>query len=213
MKTLTLLPLAAALIAGAAFADGRSARLLDDTPRLALASAPRLVDTALGVDVTKSTTPISYMEHLAKTTAAGVFATTAGVIVAYGLGTLSSTLIWTAIPVLLSHLFIPPVLTVLAALLMGNWDSPGRFGFWMPFAGTFLVNAAVFVVASLFLTVPWTNPVALLLYTLVDGLLMGGTTVGLMHLFEKKPAATATLRSFVPGVSDTNVVPLVKVAL
>jgi hypothetical protein len=59
--------------------------------------------------------------------------------------------------------------------------------------------------------VPWTNPAALLIYSRVDGLLMGGASVGIMHLTEKKQ--TTTISSFVPGVTDTMLVPMVKVNL
>jgi len=41
--------------------------------------------------------------------------------------------------------------------------------------------------------------------------LMSGASVGLMHLTEKKQPATVT--SFIPGVTDTTLVPLVKVSL
>ena len=134
-----------------------------------------------------------------------------GVLIGAGLGSLSNNLIAAAIPVLLANLFLPPILTVLVAMLIGNWESPGRFGFWLPLAGAFAVNAAAYVIASLFLVVPWTNPVALLLYSLVDGMLMGGATVSLMHLTSKKQPVLLT--SFVPGVTDTMMVPLMKVNL
>lgn len=214
MKKLSLVPLVVALFAGDAQAESRSAHLVGDAPKLLLGATSRLLDSALAAADVKDTLAanIGFGEHFAKTSAVGMASSLTGVLIGAGLGTLSNNLIGAAIPVLLANLFLPPILTVLVAMLVGNWDTPGRFGgFWLPLAGAFVVNAAAYVIASLFLVVPWTNPAALLLYCLVDGLLMGGTTVGVMHLTEKKAPATVT--SFVPGVSDTTFVSMMKVDL
>lgn len=213
MTKLLVVPLAFALCASSALAESRSAHLLGDAPKLLLGASPRLLDAALGAsDHECHCEPrMGYGELFAKTSAVGLAASTAGVLIGAGLGALSNNLIAAAIPVLLANLFLPPVLTVLAAMLLGNWDSPGRFGFWLPVLGAFVVNAAAYVLASLVFGVAWTNPVALLLYTLVDGLLMSGATVGIMALAEKK--TTGSVTSFVPGVGDTTFVPLVKVGL
>lgn len=213
MKKLPLVSLVLALCATQAQAETRSARLLGDAPRVLLGATPRLLDGALAAADVKETVAqnIGFGEHLAKTSAVGMASSVTGVLIGAGLGSLSNSLVAAAIPVLLANLFLPPVITVLVAMLIGNWDSPGRFGFWLPLAGAFAVNAAAYVIASLLLVVPWTNPAALLVYSLIDGLLMGGASVGLMHLTEKKQTTNVT--SFVPGVSDTTLVPLVKVSL
>ncbi len=217
MTKLLVVPLAVALCASTAFAESRAAHLLGDAPKLLLGVSPRLLDAAQGAmdggDCAGECEckRIGFGELFAKTSAVGMASSTAGVLIGAGLGSLSSNLIFAALPVLLANLFLPPVLTVLAAMLMGNWDAPGRFGFWLPVLGAFAVNAVAYVLASLVLVVPWTNPVALLLYTLVDGLLMSGATVGVMALTEKKP--TSVVKSFVPGITDTTFVPLVKVDL
>lgn len=214
MKTSSLIPLALALLcATSAQAESRSAQLLADAPKVLLGATPRLLDSALAAADVKETVAanIGFGEHFAKTSAVGMASSLTGVLIGAGLGVLSNNLIGAAIPVLLANLFLPPILTVLVAMLVGNWETPGRFGFWLPLAGAFVVNAAAYVIASLFLVVPWTNPVALLLYCLVDGLLMGGTTVGIMHLTEKKKPGTIT--SFVPGVTDTTFVSMMKVDL
>ncbi|MEW5741788.1 MAG: hypothetical protein AB1938_22905 [Myxococcota bacterium] len=195
----------------------QAARLLDEEVRLVPASVPQSVlDTSLRAETLTATADddpgIGFGEHFAKTAGVGVLASTAGVLIAVPLGALSNELIWAALPVLVSHLFIPPGLTVLAAWLIGKASAPGRYGFWGAFGVAFAVHAAAFVVASLALAVPWTNPVALLLYTLVDGLLMSGTSVGFMHLFPNKKKAAPTVASFVPGVSDTAFVPCTTVA-
>lgn len=212
MKKLCLLPLVLAF-AATAQAETRSARLLGDTPKVLLGATPRLLDAALAATDVKDTVAqrMGLGEHLTKTTIVGMASSITGVLIGAGLGALSNNLIAAAIPVLLANLFLPPVVTVLVAMLLGNMDAPGRFGFWLPLAGAFVVNAAAYVIASLFLVVPWTNPAALLVYSLIDGLLMGGASVGLMHLTEKKQPTVVT--SFVPGVSDTTLVPMVKVNL
>jgi hypothetical protein len=137
-----------------------------------------------------------------------VFASTAGVLIAVPLGALSNALLG-QLPALLVQLVVGPALTALSAWLIGNHADPGRFGYWGAFGTTFLVHLATFVVTALALpiAVPWSNPVALLLYSLVDGLLMTGTSVGFMHLFPRRPPASV-VSSFVPGVSDTTFVPL-----
>lgn len=211
-----LFPLALVLCASSALAETRSARLLNDAPTLLMGATPRLLDAALAAtDVKDSAVPavagIGFGEHFGKTAAIGMASSVTGVLIGAGLGMLSNNLIAAAVPVLLANLFLPPVVTVLMAMLIGNWDSPGRFSFWGPALGAFAVNAAAYVIASLFMVVPWTSPVALLLYSLVDGVLMSGVSVGLMHLTQKK--APATITSFVPGVSDTAFIALTRVNL
>ena len=187
--------------------------ILSDAPQLLLAATPRLLDSALAATDVKEEVAekMGFGEHFAKTTAVGMASSVTGVLIGAGLGTLSNNLIGAAVPVLLANLFLPPVVTVLVAMLLGNMGSPGRFGFWLPLAGAFVVNAAAYVIASLFLVVPWTNPAALLVYSLIDGLLMSGASVGLMHATEKKQ--TTIVKSFVPGISDTTMVSMMKVNL
>jgi hypothetical protein len=212
MKLLRLLPLVLAF-AATAQAENRSARLLSDAPQLLLGATPRLLDGALAATDVKEEVAqtMGFGEHFAKTTAVGMASSVTGVLIGAGLGMLSNNIIGAAVPVLLANLFLPPVVTVLVAMLLGNMGSPGRFGFWLPLAGAFVVNAAAYVIASLFLVVPWTNPAALLVYSLIDGLLMSGASVGLMHATQKKQPTTVT--SFVPGISDTTLVSMVKVNL
>jgi hypothetical protein len=213
MKKLLLVPLAFALFAANTQAETRSARLLNDAPKMLLGASPRLLDAALGAAEVKETAVagIGFGEHFAKTAAVGMGASVTGVLLGAGLGSLSNNLIGAAIPLLICNLFLPPVLTVLVAMLVGNWEQAGRFSFWLPLAGAFVVNAAAYLIASLVIGVAFTNPLGLLLYSLVDGILMSGATVGVMHLTEKKQTTMVT--SFVPGVSDTMLVPLAKVNL
>jgi hypothetical protein len=119
------------------------------------------------------------------------------------------------LPALLVSLLAGPALTTLGAWLVGNHGDAGRYGYWGAFGVTFLVHLAVFAVTSLALpvAVAWSNPVSLLVYSLVDGLLMTVSAVGFMHLFpDRKPVAAPTVTSFLPGVTDTAFVPLSSVA-
>jgi hypothetical protein len=156
-----------------------------------------------------STSTVTLGDHFARTLLAGIFSSTAGVLTSVAVGALSNSLLGAALPVLLIQLLLPPVLTTLAALFFGNFRDPGRFSFWLPALGTFLLHGALFVVTSLAFVLPWSNPISLLAYTVIDGVLMSGSSVGLMHLFQRSAASkVSTLRSFVPGVTDTNVVSL-----
>lgn len=200
-----------------------SARLLDDAPRFvsgSVASSPRLIDQAVAAAEAHEDCHcecdgpprIGYGELFAKTTAAGVFSSATGMVVGAGLGALSNNLIGAAIPgLLIANLILPPLLTVLAANLIGNWDEADRFGFWLPFAGAFVVNAAAVVITGLFFNfaVGITNPLSMVVFALVDGVLMSGATTGLMALGEKKKVST--VRSFAPGVTDTTFVALQEV--
>lgn len=198
-------------------ATASAARLLDEEVRLVPASAPfsltraTLASEGVAADATPA---IGFGEHFGKTLGLGVFASTAGVLLAVPLGMLSNALLG-QLPALLVSLLAGPALTTLGAWLIGNHGDSGRYGYWGAFGVTFLVHLAVFVVTSLALpvSVAWSNPVSLLLYSLVDGLLMSGTSVGFMHLFpNKKKVAAPTVTSFVPGVTDTAFVPMSSVA-
>lgn len=212
-----LLPALLAALASLCPAVGRasSARLLDDdaphhatlTPREARFGVGAPGDVAGEMDAEKGP---GFGEHFGVTLLPAVFASTTGVALAVALEGLSNTLVGVAVPALLSHLLVGPVLTTVVALLVGN-DHGDRYGFWGGAGAAFLLKAATFAVASL-VGVAWSNPVHLLLYALVDGLLMTAGSVGMMHLFPKK-AATAELPSFVPGVSGTQLVSLSSVEL
>ncbi|MFT3711098.1 MAG: hypothetical protein QM817_26010 [Archangium sp.] len=178
-----------------------SARLLSegDAPK----ASPSLSDAA------PTTSDVGLGELFVKVSAVGVAASATGVVLGAGLGSLSNNLIGAAIPgLLIANLIFPPLVTVLAAVLMGNWHEAGRFGFWLPLLGAFLVNAAAVVVTSLAfnIAIGIANPLSLLIYAVIDGVAMSGATIGLMALTEKKKVTT--VRSFVPGVSDSTFVVL-----
>lgn len=213
MKPTLVLSLVLALGATSALAQRRSASLLSDAPLAALGSTPHLLPVGAGaMDVERTPSRISLGELFVKTSAVGVAATAAGTLIGAGLGALTNNLYVALLTGgLLGNILFPAVVTVLAEMLMGNVESPGRFGFWLPFAGAVVVNIAVFALTSLVMpfATAWSNPVALLLYSLVDGVLMSGASTGLMALTEQKPVTT--VRSFVPGVGDTTVVSFSKV--
>lgn len=216
MRMSSFVVLTVALSAMQASAETRSAQLLADAPKLALAATPRLLDAALGaadVQETPAVAGIGFAEHFTKGAVIGMGSTVVGTLIGAGLGVLSNNLIVAALCVALPNLIIPPLLTALLTQLIGNWDQPGRFNLGWPFVGALVVNAALYVVTSFVIAVPWTNVAALLLYSLVDGVLMSGASVGLMHLTENKKLAAPTVASFVPGVSETVLVPVMKVNL
>lgn len=189
----------------------RSARLLDDTPRLASVepSTARLVRSeALAAQEEVPPGP-SAAAHLVSTWVPGVFASTASVLLATGLGSLSNNLLGAALPALLSHLLVGPLLTTLAALVVGNHGSE-RYGFWGPALAAFLVHAATFAVASLALVVAWSNPVSLLAYTAADALLMTAASVSVMRLF---PRRAPTELPAAPGAPMAQAVSLARLEL
>ncbi|MEW6431130.1 MAG: hypothetical protein AB1730_06440 [Myxococcota bacterium] len=198
-------------------ATASAARLLDEEVRLVPAAAHvSLTEATLAADgvAASVTQPIAYGAHFAKTLGLGVFASTAGVLVAVPLGMLSNALLG-QLPALLVSLLAGPALTTLAAWLIGNHGDAGRFGYWGAFGVSFALHLATFLVTTLALpiAVAWSNPVALLVYSLIDGLLMTGGAVGFMHLLpNKKPVAAPTVASFVPGVTGTAFVPMSSVA-
>ncbi|MBL8909101.1 MAG: hypothetical protein JNM17_00220 [Archangium sp.] len=199
----------AALVPSLAFA-APSARLLspDDAPAKTEATAPSLADAASNVS-----SDIGLGELFVKTSAVAVAASATGIVLGAGLGALSNNLIGAAIPgLLIANLIFPPLITVLSAALMGNWNTKDRFGFWLPLGAAFLVNAAAVVITGLFINVAVgiTNPLSMLVFCTLDGLLMSGATVGVMALTEKKKVTT--VKSFAPGVTDSTFVVLNEVA-
>jgi hypothetical protein len=172
----------------------------------AAADAPLAPAAAPGVSLPR-TERTGFGLHLGVAAVAGVVTVPAGLFLAAGLGSLSNSLIWAAIPAVLSFGLLAPTLTTLAAYLIGNWNDPGRYGFWAPWAASVLVNALALVVGG-FAGFSIGMPVQVLLFSLIDGLVVGGVSAGTMRLLEKKPEATAMIRSFVPGVGDTAFVPV-----
>ncbi len=185
---------------------GATPRLLDDAPRsftsISLASAgERAVPEG-----------ISFGEHFGKTSAVGVVSVMATSALAAGIGSLGISLFGGPLVGMLLNALLPPLITTLMAQFIGNFDSPGRFGFWLPLLGAVAINVGAFLLSSFVIGVAWSNPAGILAYSLVTGLLMSFTTTGLMHLTQTKQAAP-TITSFVPGVTDTALIPLAKVAL
>lgn len=203
-KTLMLV---AALMATQAVA---MPRLLDDAPRKFASASLTASEATAGVKVAPE--GIGFGEHFGKTSAVGVISVMGSAMLAAGIGSLGISLFAGPLIGLLINAFLPPILTTLMGQLIGNWNEPGRFGFWLPALGAFAVNIGAFLIASFVIGIAWTNPAGILAYSLVTGLLMTGASVGLMHATQTKIAAP-TITSFVPGVTDTALIPLAKVAL
>ena len=185
-----------------------AARLLmeDDLPAAAAAAPSVLTPT------TTVNEPPSFGVQFGIASAAGFIGVPLGFLLANALGNLNIYLIPTAIFGLLPMGLVAPAFTALAAWLFGNWkltDADGRFSFWLGFAAAAIVHIAATVIAG-FVGVSLAGIPGLILFSVIDGVAMGGAAVGTMRFFRKPPAATASalLPSFVPGVSATSVMPL-----
>jgi hypothetical protein len=207
--------LAVALVSWSpALAHSSSARLLADAPLAAATPTAVAGEAALAgpsARVMDSGGP-SYPAHLLITVVPAFFASTAGVVLTTLVGSLTNSLAGVGASALLM-LLVPPVLTALTALLVGN-DSGERYRFWGPLGVAFVLHAAVFIVTSLAFgfAVPWSDPTALLAFAAVDAVLMTLGAVSTMHLFPLK-VAPPEIPAFAPGVSPTRIVSLAKVAL
>lgn len=204
---------ALAPLSQAAAHPSRAGLLLDDAPRVAAITptaevGERLVAASEGAP---AAAPLGLFAHFGVTLLPSIFASTAGVALAVGLGALSNTLLGAALPALLAHLFVGPALTTLTAFLVGRARGVDG-GFWGAAGAAFLLHAATFFIASWFLVVPWTSPAALLLYTAVDGALTSAGAVGVMHALAKRPPPTE-LPSFIPQVAPTQLIALTRVEL
>lgn len=186
-------------------ATPRHAKLLtsDDGPHVGSYTAPP--------EVKLSPNTPRYIAHLGVTFAAAFITIPVGQVLASLIGNLSINLIATAIPSLLIMGLVAPTLTALAGWLFGNMNFFGRDDKPYPFVVPWLIGVAVHIAALViggFAGVSVGVPAGLFLFALADGFALSSATVGFMHLLQRKPPQAAALRSFVPGVSDTTVVPL-----
>lgn len=152
-----------------------------------------------------------YVAHLGVTFAAAFISVPTGLALASLLGNLSINLIATGITYFLVVGLVAPTLTTLAAYLFGNMNFFGRddkpFAFLVPWLGAIGVNALAVVIAG-FAGVSLGVPASLFIFAAIDGALLAGSTVGLMHLLKRQPMQVTTLASPISGVSPTTLVPL-----
>jgi hypothetical protein len=153
-----------------------------------------------------------FLPHLAVAIGAGIVTVPAGLLLTSFVGSLSNTLLGAAIPSLLIMGLLAPTLVTGAAMLFGNRGGGGRYGYWLAWGATFLVNTAAMIVAGV-LGLSVGLPAQLIAFSVIDGVLLGAASVGTMRFFEKAPAGVATIPSFVPGVTATQLLPLAQVAL
>ncbi len=204
MRHLLLLVL---LVAAPSFA----ARLLlpEDVPAAAAPAASATTSTPSVVHE-----PPSFGVHFGVAAAAGAVGAPVGFLLASALGNLSAFLIPTAILGLVPMGLFAPALTALTAWLFGNWnltDADGKFSFWAGFGAAAVVHIIGAVIAG-FAGVSLGGLPGLIVFSLIDGAAMGAASVGAMRFFRKPPTPTASLPSFVPGVSATTVLPLTSVS-
>ena len=188
----------------------RAARLLlpDDLP----ASSASAATTPSASTSVERHAPPSFGLHFGVAAGAGLIGAPVGFLLANLLGNLSISLIPTAILGLVPMGLIAPAFTAIAAWLFGNWnltEADGKFSFWLGFAAAAIVHIAATVIAG-FVGVSLAGIPGLILFSVIDGVAMGGASVGTMRFFRKEPAATTTsvMPSFVPNVSATTMVPL-----
>lgn len=155
--------------------------------------------------------PLGFVPLLATGTAIGAASSASGALLGAGLGSLSNHLAGALLVGGFANLLLPPLLTALSLVLLGNLHAPGRFSLWQPLLSAFASNAAVYLVVSLALpiAVGWANPVSLLVYALLDGVVMSAATTGVMALTERKPPLV--IRSTVPGADPAVFASLSKV--
>ncbi len=183
-----------------------------DAPLAATAPSPS-VTSAPAADVHLSGTErrADLGLHLGFAAGAGVLSVPLGLGLASWVGSLSNSLIWSALPTLLCMGLIAPTLTTLVAWLVGNHEAPGRYGFWGPWVASVVVNAAALVVAG-FAQMSFGLPLQVFAFSVLEGALLGVTSVTTMRLTERSSAAVAVLPSFSPGISATTFVPLARSA-
>ncbi len=176
-------------------------------------SAVHLVpsDAALGLaDISTVAATPGYIPQFGVAFATGFVAVPFGQWLASAVGNLSVNLIGTAIPALLIMGLLAPALTTAAAWLYGNWRFLGSghtpFPFLVPWLAATAVHIAALVVGG-FLGVSL-FPGILFTFAVVDSLLLSGTSVGFMHLLQRKPVTAVTIGNTVPGLSATHFVPL-----
>jgi hypothetical protein len=209
-----------ALCLAAMPAQARSAHLLapDDAPVAGSPAAPAVTPAPSVASATSAadTHHLSGTTHFLISAGVGVFAVPGSLLLSSFLGGLPLTiagsdlasLLLSGLPALLVMGFAAPLVVTFVAYTLGKLADPGRYSFGAAFWLSSLVNI-VALVAGGALGLSVGVPLRLMLFSLIDGVLIGGTSVGVMRMFEKAPAPVA---SFVPGVSETRVVPLAQVA-
>jgi hypothetical protein len=156
----------------------------------------------------------AYVPHFGVTFAAGFVAVPLGIALASAFGHLSNSLIGAVVPALLIMALVAPTLTTLAAWLYGNWNFMGTdqkpFGFWGPWTAAVVVNIISLIVGTL-LAVSFAAPATVMMLSLVQSAITSGVVVGGMRMF-RQDVSPITLRSFAPGVTDTQFIPFGQVA-
>lgn len=159
-----------------------------------------------------SATPMPYMAHLGIAAGVGIASVPLGLWLTNLVGNLSINLVGAAVPGLLMMGLFAPTVTALTAFLVGNLglsEADGRFGFWLPWVSTVLVHVVATVVAG-FAGVSLGAVPGLVVFSLVDGVLMGGSSVGMMRLLRRSAAAPTPVvfETHNPGESTVMMVPV-----
>lgn len=143
--------------------------------------------------------------HFAAGAAAAIVAVPASLYLGEWLGSLSNSLIWSALPVLLCIGLIPPIAVTLATVIAGNWNNPGRYRWAPAFLATLVINGASLAIAGwLGLSVGVFSRVVI--FSLMQAVLQPGAAVLIERQWPRTEPAVITLASD-PVAPRTFVVP------
>ena len=187
---------AAALVSSAAFAT--EASLPADAPvHLALGSATgaRLLSPSEVSATPGGWTVPGYVPHFGLTFAAAFVSIPAGQYLATLFGNLSNNLIGGLIPGALVMGLVAPAIVALVSWLYGNKDYLSATDKPFRFIGPWLITTGVHIVSLIiagFAGVTVAAPATIFTMAVVDGLVLAGAKVGVMHLLTKAPAVAAS---------------------
>lgn len=146
------------------------------------------------VEATPAEEPVGWDVQYSAGAVAALVAVPVSLYLGEWLGSLSNSLIWSAIPVLLSIGLIPPIAVTAATVIVGNWNTPGRYRWWPALIATTVVNGASLAIgASLGLSVGMVGRV--IVYTLAQAVLQPGIAVGIERAWPRTESAVITLRN------------------
>lgn len=197
-------------------ATGAFAQRLHLLETEATAPEPPRLATHASLASPAATPSMGYLPHLGIAAGVGVAMSPLGLWLTSLLSRLTNNLVVSLLPLLVSGL-LAPTMTTLAAWLAGNHgrgDGDGRFGFWLPWLLTTGVHVVATVVGA-FLGLSLGLPGGLILFSLIDGALMGGTSVGSLRTWARpRPAAPlVTLETHSPTETPCAVLVLSRVEL
>jgi hypothetical protein len=128
--------------------------------------------------------PVGWGYQYAAGAAVAIVAVPTSIYLGSWLGSLSNDLYASAIPVLLSIGLIPPLAITAITVLVGNWNTKGRYRWWPAFLATMVINGGSLAIAA------WGGLSQLIVgrvivYTLAQAVLQPGAAVLLERAWPK----------------------------